>query len=51
MNPPKFDDFDYIHFLIVAQKTFPCTEAARCPPKGKDAPAHDAFTRRLQRQP
>jgi len=51
MNPPKCDDFDYIHFLIAAQKTFTCTEAARCQPKGKDAPAHDAFTRLLQRQP
>ena len=51
MNPPKCDDLDYIHFLIAAQKVFTCTEAARCAPEGKNAPAHDAFTRLLSRQP
>jgi len=50
MNPPKCDELDYIHFLIAAQKVFTCTEAARCQPEGK-GPAHDAFTRLLQRQP
>jgi hypothetical protein len=50
MNPPKCDELDYIHFLIAAQKVFTCTEAARCQPEGR-APAHDAFTRLLQRQP
>jgi hypothetical protein len=49
MNPPKCDELDYIHFLIAAQKVFTCTEAARCQGEGK-APAHDAFTRLLQRQ-
>jgi len=51
MNPPKCDDLDYIHFLIAAQKFFTCTEAARCAPEGKKAPAHDAFTRLLSRKP
>jgi len=51
MNPPKCDDLDYIHFLIAAQKTFTCTEAARCQPESPNTPAHDAFTRLLQRQP
>jgi hypothetical protein len=51
MNPPKCDDLDYIHFLIAAQKVFTCTEAARCQPESTEAPAHDAFTRLLQRQP
>ena len=51
MNPPKCDDLDYIHFLIAAQRVFTCTEAARCQPEGEKAPAHDAFTRLLQRQP
>ena len=51
MNPPKCDDLDYIHFLIAAQRVFTCTEAARCQPPTEDAPAHDAFTRLLQRQP
>jgi hypothetical protein len=56
MNPPKVDDLDYIHFLIAAQKVFTCTEAARSQPLddegGEQAgPAHDAFTRLLQRRP
>ncbi len=50
MNPPKCDDLDYIHFFIAAQKTFTCTEAAKCQPEGQKAPAHDAFTRLLSRQ-
>ena len=51
MNPPRCDDLDYIHFLIAAQRVFTCTEAARCQPQGEKAPAHDAFTRLLQRRP
>jgi hypothetical protein len=55
MNPPKVDDLDYIHFLIAAQKVFTCTEAARSQPDEEedqqDTPAHDAFTRLLQRRP
>jgi hypothetical protein len=51
MNPPRCDDLDYIHFLIVAQKVFTCTEAARCQPEREKAPAHDSFTRLLHRQP
>jgi len=51
VNPPWCDDLDYIHFLIAAQKVFICTEAAGCQPQGEKAPAHDAFTRLLQRQP
>jgi putative transposase len=51
MNPPRWDDLDYIHFLIAAQKVFTGTEAARCAPEGERAPAHDAFTRLLPRQP
>jgi putative transposase len=51
MNPPKCDDLDYIHFLIAAQKVCTGTEAARCAPEGAHPPAHDAFTRLLQRQP
>ena len=51
MNPPQWDDLDYIHFLIAAQKVFTGTEAARCAPEGERAPAHAAFTRLLQRPP
>jgi putative transposase len=55
MNPPKCHDDDYINFLIAAQRRFTCTEAARSQPDG-DAPltippAHDSFTRFLQRLP
>jgi hypothetical protein len=51
MNPPKTDDLDYIHFLVAAQKEFTCTEAARSHPDEEEGPAHDAFTRLLQRRP
>jgi len=51
MNPPRWEDLDYIHFLIAAQKVFTGTEAARCAPEGERAPAHAAFTRLLQRPP
>lgn len=51
MNPPKCDDLDYIHFLIAAQRSFTCTEAARCQPEGESPPAHDAFNRLLTRRP
>jgi len=44
-------DLDYINFLIAAQKTFTCTEASRSSPDTINKPAHDAFTRLLQRQP
>jgi len=52
MNPAKCDDLDYIQFLIAAQEVYSTTEAARCDPRGPSArPAHDAYTRLLQRQP
>jgi hypothetical protein len=51
MNPPKVTDLDYIQFLIAAQQVFTCTEAAACQPEQPTAPAHDAFTRLLARQP
>ncbi len=62
MNPPRCDDIDYIDFLVAAQKSFTCTEAARSqPPDENDddsspvadppPPAHDSFTRLLERLP
>ena len=51
MNLPKVDDLDYIHFLVAAQKAFTCTEASRSHPDTDAPPAHDAFTRLLQRRP
>jgi hypothetical protein len=44
-------DLDYIYFLIAAQKTFSCAEASRSSPDIINKPAHDSFTRLLQRQP
>lgn len=44
-------DLGYIHFLIAAQKALTCTEEARYQKESTYIPAHDAFTRLLQRQP
>lgn len=49
MNRPKCDELDYINFLIAAQRTFTAVEAAKTHPAGEAAPAHDAYTRLLQR--
>jgi hypothetical protein len=49
MNPPKCSEEDYINFVIATPKQLTATEAARVQPESRDAPAHDAFTRLLQR--
>ncbi|WP_448598429.1 transposase, partial [Thermoleptolyngbya sp.] len=49
MNPPKVNEFDYINFLIAAQKVYSCTEAERVQPESANAAAHDAITRLLHR--
>ena len=49
MNSPKCDEYDYIHFLIAAQSAFSTVDAAKTHPAGTDGPAHDAYTRLLQR--
>lgn len=49
MNPPKCKDEDYINFLIATPRHVSATEAARVQPEREEAPAHDAFTRLLQR--
>jgi len=51
MNPAKVNEYDYINFLIAAQKVFSTTEAARTHPTGEKQVAHDAYTRLLQRIP
>lgn len=51
MNAPKCTDQDYIHFLVAAQSVFSTVEAARSHPDGAHKPAHDAYTRLLQRLP
>lgn len=49
MNAPKCNEFDYINFLIATPKVYSCTEAARVQPETTELPAHDSFTRLLQR--
>ena len=49
MNPPKVTDADYINFIIATPRDVTATEAERVQPESKNAPAHDAFTRLLQR--
>jgi putative transposase len=51
MNPPKCDELDYINFLIAAQRVFSAVEAAKTHPAEERMPAHDAYTRLLQRLP
>ncbi len=51
MNEPRCDEFDYIQFLVAAQKVFNCTEAARSQPHEERSASHDSFTRLLTRQP
>ena len=51
MNPPKCSELDYIHFLIAAQTVFSSVEASNTHPATEDVPAHDAYTRLLQRLP
>lgn len=51
MNPPKCDELDYIQFLIAAQQVFSSVEAAKTHPGEDETPAHDAYTRLLQRLP
>lgn len=46
MNPAKCDEYDYINFLIAAQRVFSATEAEKV-----GVAAHDAYTRLLQRMP
>src|SRR5690606_27639380 len=51
MNAPKCTEYDYINFLVAAQQVFSAVEAARSHPEGQRVPAHDAYTRLLQRLP
>ncbi len=49
MNPPRVQPEDYIDFLIATPKAASAVEAAAVQPQRPGAPAHDAFTRLLQR--
>ena len=49
MMQPKCQDLAYIDFLIATPRAASCCEAARSQPPSPNAPAHDAYTRLLQR--
>lgn len=49
MNAPRATERGYIDFLIATPKAATAVEAAAVHPAGPRAPAHDAFTRLLQR--
>src|SRR5258706_10189024 len=51
MNAAKCNEYDYINFLVAAQTVFSTVEAARTHPDQEGGPAHDAYTRLLQRLP
>lgn len=51
MNPRKVDEYDYIQFLLAAQRVFSTVEAAKVVSGEDHAVAHDAYTRLLQRLP
>jgi hypothetical protein len=49
MNPAKYNEYDYINFLIATQKAYSCTEAERVQPDQANPPALFAVTRLLHR--
>jgi hypothetical protein len=51
MNPPKVDEYEYIQFLLAAQHVFSIVEASKIVSGEDAAPAHDANTRLLRRNP
>jgi hypothetical protein len=51
VNPRKVDEYDYIQFLLAAQRVFSAVEASKVVSGEEGAPAHDAYTRLLQRIP
>ena len=51
MNPRKVDEYDYIHFLLAAQRVFSTVEASKVVSGRENSVAHDAYTRLLQRIP
>lgn len=49
MNAPRATAEDYIAFLVATPGEGTATEMGRCQPRRPNAPAHDAFTRLLNR--
>jgi hypothetical protein len=50
MNPARCDEYDYINFLVAAQKSYSCVEAGRVQPRKAEAAAHDSLNRMLTRK-
>lgn len=50
MNPSRYDEYDYINFLVATPKSYSCLEAGRVQPIKASAAAHDAITRMLHRK-
>ena len=51
MNLPKYNEYDYINFLIATPSAYSCSEAARVQPPTATSPAHDSLNRLLYRLP
>ena len=51
MNPPKYNEYDYINFLTATPKVFSCTEAEKVQPVQENGPSHDSINRLLHRLP
>jgi DDE superfamily endonuclease len=49
MNAPRCNEESYIQFLVASQGRVSCSEAARVQPRSPAAPAHDSFSRLLNR--
>ena len=49
MNPKRCNEYDYINFLVAAQKSYSCLEAGRVQPSKANTPAHDSLNRMLHR--
>lgn len=49
MNRPRSSAEDYINFLIATPTSYSCLEAGRVQPEQEKRPAHDAFSRLLNR--
>jgi len=50
MNKVRSDEYDYINFLIAAQKSYSCLEAGKVQPDEVGSPSHDSLTRLLHRE-
>lgn len=49
MNPAKFNEYDYINFLISSPKAFSCMEAEKVQLNQDNSTSHDAINRLLYR--